>query len=138
MVKTWAEETAGCRQVVEPILEGLRDEVAPNLEWHFDPDLGFDFDAVCIKLKRDQSHGTAFVTFEAWVNARSNPSELHGALEDVVRELATPRSKSWLYVITTTGLVRKPRRTPTERVLDEAAALEADALAQQFPTRLRH
>lgn len=135
MVKTWADGAADCRQIVEPILENLRDEIASDLEWELIPELGSEFDAVALDLIRKSGRARIFVTFEAWVNAKSDPSDMQDALRHVTKKLGT--NKNIVYIITSTGFIEKPRRTATEQLLDDAAGIEADAEIERFRKSLR-
>jgi len=132
MAKTWAEEVDNARSVIEPILEDVRKSMAPDVRWTFYPSLGFEFDAVGLDLARGSDQARVLVTFETWISAASGSGELRSGIESVIRELATGQAKQLVYLITTTGVVKKPRRTATQRVLDEAAEIEADAVVERF------
>jgi hypothetical protein len=124
-----------CRQVVDPLLEELRDEIGPDLKWEFVPELGFEFDAVALELTRETGRLRVFVTFEAWVNAASNASDMRDRLRRVAKKVGT--SKNIAYVITSTGVIEKGPRTSTQQLLDDAAAMEADVETERFRKSLK-
>ena len=128
MLKTWPEEVEQARRVVEPIVNEL--DVETLVE--FDDGAGFEFDAALLRLSRRKKEATVFITFEARVNAQTDPSDLRAALNEILAKMETGQTKDVVFVVTTTGVITKPRRTPTERVLDEAASLEGDVETQRF------
>lgn len=135
MVRTWADEMADCRKVVDPLLEELRDEIAPDLKWGFVPELGFEFDAVALELTRETGRSRVFVTFEAWVNAASDPSDMRDRLRHLAKKLGT--GKNIVYAITSTGVIEKPPRVSIQQLLDEAAGIEADVETERFRKSLK-
>ncbi len=135
MVRTWADEMADCQQVVYPLLEELRDEIGSDLKWEFVPELGFEFDAVALELTRETGRLRVFVTFEAWVNASSDPGDMQDRLRQVVKKIGTTKNAG--YVITSTGVIEKPPRASTQQLLDDAAAIEADVETERFRKSLK-
>ena len=135
MVRTWADEMADCQQIVDPLLEELRAEIGPDLKWEFVPELGFEFDAVALELTRESGRLRVFVTFEAWVNAASDPSDMRDRLRRVAKKVGT--SKNIVYVITSTSVIEKPHQTPVQQLLDDAAAIEADVETERFRKSLK-
>lgn len=135
MVRSWADEMEDCRQVVDPLLEELRDEIGSDLKWEFVPELGFEFDAVALELTRETGRLRVFVTFEAWVNAASDPSDMRDRLRRVAKKVGA--SKNTRYVITSTGVIEKPPRTSTQQLLDDAAAIEAGVETERFRKSLK-
>ena len=135
MVRTWADEMADCQQIVDPLLEELSAEIGPDLKWEFVPELGFEFDAVALELTRESWRLRVFVTFEAWVNAASDPSDMRDRLRRVAKKVGT--SKNIVYVITSTSVIEKPHQTPVQQLLDDAAAIEADVETERFRKSLK-
>lgn len=135
MVRTWADEMADCQQIVDPLLEELSAEIGPDLKWEFVPELGFEFDAVALELTRESGRLRVFVTFEAWVNAASDPSDMRDRLRRVAKKVGT--SKNIVYVITSTSVIEKPHQTPVQQLLDDAAAIEADVETERFRKSLK-
>ncbi len=135
MVRSWADEMEDCRRVVDPLLENLRDQTYPDLKWDFVPELGFEFDAVALELTRDTGRLRVFVTFEAWVNAANDPNDMRDRLRSVAKKLGT--SKNIVFVITSTGMIEKPKRTPVQQLLDDAAVIEADVETERFRKSLK-
>ena len=133
MVKIWAEEVEEAQRVIEPIIAKL----APDVRVTFDPNAGFEFDVVALELRRENQKATVLVTFEAYTNARTNPSEMKSAIEDILANMAQGRARAVIFVVTSTGdVITKPRRTPIQRLLDEAASKEADAEVERFKKAL--
>lgn len=132
MVKTWADEAADCLEVVEPILGSLRDEIAPDLEWEL---VSADFEIVALDLVRGKVRSRVFVTFEAWVNASTDPTEIKDALQQLIEKVGDDTEAT--YVITSAGVVEKPRRISKEQLLDDVAGVEADAETEKLRKALR-
>lgn len=130
MVRTDATQAAECLDVVEPILSRLRSEVAPDLSWEV---AGADFDLVSLDLVRNEKRTRVSVTFEAWTNGSTDPSDLESALRDVVGKIG---GKGVAYVITSTGMVERARSTNREELLDDVASLEADAETERLRNAL--
>ncbi len=132
MVRTWTEEVEEARRVIAPVLE----EVDPHLRYRFDPTSGSEFEAVVIDIGGQKKQARVFVTFEAWVNAKADASEMTAAFSEVVHALSSAKAKDVIFVITSIGVMTKPRRTPTQRLLDEAALAEADVTVERFKRSL--
>lgn len=133
MVRLWSEEVGDARSVIEPLIK----QVDPAVRIEMDGEEGFRKDTVEVRLQKAEQKALCIVTFEAWVNAKTDPAEMKKALQEIVAEMEGGKALP-TYLLTSQGLNRQPEKKDIEILRDIAASSEADALAEQFPKRLRH
>ena len=133
MVRLWSEEVGDARSVIEPLIK----QVDPDVRFTMDGEEGFRKDTVEVRLQKAKQEALCIVTFEAWVNAKTNPAEMKKALQEIVAEMEEGKSLP-TYLLTSQGLIRQPEKKDVEILRDIATGSEADALAEQLPKRLRH
>lgn len=134
-MKLWSEEVAEARALIESVVK----ELDPELECVADGHRGFYNDTVDIVLRKGGKQAFAVVSAEAWINAKTDPTELKQALNNVVGKLK-PEPET-VFLITTVGLKETPLGTEWKaleepggwlRFEDEAAFVEGDQIAERF------
>ena len=127
MVRLWSEEVGDAKSVIEPLVR----EIDPDVELDVNGEEGFRRDTVEVYLRMGEREAHCVVTFEAWTNAKTDPSEMKSWLEDVIGALnrdEPPRAN----VLTSGGPAQEDPGKGTEILRDIAASAEADILAEQF------
>ena len=127
MVRLWSEEVGDAQDVIEPLVKGIDDAV----EIEVDGGEGFRKDTVEVRLRKSGRQALCIVTFEAWVNARTNASEMEEAFREIIGELDDSEPLP-AYLLTSSGLEREQPEKGDEILRDIAAGTEADILAQRF------
>ena len=127
MVPLWSEEVGDARGVIEPLVKSIDDAVKIDV----DSEDGIRKDTVEVSLRKSGRQALCIVTFEAWVNARTNASEMEEAFREIIGDLDEGEPQS-AYLVTSSGLEREQPEKGAEILRDIAAGTEADILAQQF------
>ena len=127
MVPLWGEEVGDARLVIEPLVKGIDDAVKIDV----DSGDGIRKDTVEVRLRKSDRLALCIVTFEAWVNARTNALEMEEACREIIGDLDEGEPQS-AYLVTSSGLEREQPGKGTEILRDIAAGTEADILARQL------
>lgn len=127
MVPLWGKEVGDARLVIEPLVKGIDDAVKIDV----DSGDGIRKDTVEVRLRKSDRLALCIVTFEAWVNAGTNASEMEEAFREIIGDLDEGEPQS-AYLLTSSGLEREQPDKDAEILKDIAAGTEADILAQKF------
>ncbi len=132
MIRLWSEEVGDARSVIEPLIK----QVDPNVRIEIDGEEGFRKDTVEVRLQKAEQKALCIVTFEAWVNAKTDPAEMKKALQEIVAEMEGGKALP-AYLFTSQGLSRQPEKKDVEILRDIATGSEADVLAERLPGHSR-
>ncbi len=127
MARPWSVEVGDAKSVIEPLVGRIDPDVAIEV----DGGEGFRKDTVEVRLRKSGRQALCIVTFEAWANAKTSPSDMEKALREIIGEVIQ-REPRHAYLLTSRGLAREPAEKHTAVLRDIAAATEADVLAEQF------
>ena len=125
MVRVWKDEVSAVAEFVNKVLARLGGDVHASIE----SDEGFERDTFYLVLSRDNgASARALMTWEAWINAQTDPSDLELQLQKISDELDMRKASRYSYAITTAGLITKPSRTARMDLADEAAVRETETI----------
>ncbi len=127
MVRLWSEEVGDARVVIDPLVR----RIDPAVEIEVDGGEGFRRETVEVRLRKSGRQALCIVTFEAWVNARTDASEMEAAFQEIIGAFDEDEPQS-AYLLTSRGLTREQTHKDAEVLRDIAAGTEADILAQRF------
>lgn len=132
MVRLWSEEVGDAKSVIEPLVNGID----PTVDIDVNGDKGFRKETVEVRLRKSGRLALCIVTFEAWVNAKTNPADMEAAFRQILAELERKASVP-AYLLTSRGLATDDAAKGSEILRDIAASTEADVLAEKLPKRLK-
>lgn len=127
MVRLWSEEVGDARSVIEPLVR----EIDPHIEIEVDGEEGFRKDTVEVRLQKSGQQAVCIVTFEAWTNAKTSPTDMEAAFREIISEVDQVHSTP-TYMLTSRGLDRERADKGIPVLRDIAAGTEADILAEQL------
>lgn len=129
MVRLWSEEIGDAKSVIEPLVAEINSGVRVRL----DGGEGFRKDTVEVLFEKGKRVARCIVTFEAWTNARSDPTAMKQAFQTIIGDLER-LSRPPAYLLTTRGLGTEAAKRAPEELRTIAAATEADVLAERLQT----